>query len=342
MQNPWGDEQTQYFYELTPDKIFQAFDSIGLRSTGRCSTMFSMENRVYDVELQLPDTPKHRWEHHRIVKFYRPGRWSQEQIQEEHDFLNDLCEAEVPVIAPLALSDNQTLVKDSATELFFTLFPRVGGRTPDEFSLEQIPQVARFMARMHAVGSKKTALHRMSITPETYGLNHLDTLLSGRFMPNDLHAEYKATVESICQMTAPWFEETTFQRIHGDCHKGNILMTPEGATWLDFDDMLMGPCVQDMWLLIPGFEKPGIIRDTFLEAYESMFNFDYKSLRLIEPLRALRYIHFSSWIAKRWDDPVFPATFPHFNERGYWVEQLNDLKEQLHLIEQIAKGPSHL
>ena len=337
MHNPWGDEQTRYFYELTPDKIFKALQSQGVQTTGHCSTMFSMENRVYDVEFQFDKEPANRWEHHRILKFYRPGRWNQQQILDEHQFLADLDEAEVPVVKPEKFANGSTLALDEETGLYFTVFPRVGGRTPDEFSPDMLQQMGRFMARMHAVGKQRSANHRITINPDSYGANHLKKLLTPGVMPLDLHDPYKDVVMKIVDKTRKWFEESEIQRIHGDCHRANILLTPEGTKWIDFDDMLMGPCVQDMWLLIPGFEEPGHTRELFLEAYESMHPFDRKTLRLIEPLRALRFIHFSAWIAHRWQDPVFSATFPDFGTRPYWQEQITDLNEQLAKIESLQE-----
>ncbi len=328
MTTTWGNE-TQHFTNLTPDKIFQAVESTGLRCTGRCFTLYSMENRVYSVEIEAPEGGD-RWANYRVVKFYRPGRWSRAQIEDEHAFIADLKANEVPVVPALPVGNGSTV--GEAFGLYFAIFPRIGGRTPDEISLADLPIVARLMARMHNTGAERDAMHRLHIDPATYATANLKFLLDSKKIPMDLERPYRETVEAIVDTTADWFATAPKQRLHGDCHRGNLLWGNDGPFWIDFDDMVMGPPVQDMWLLIPGFEQPGIVRDTFLQAYEEMRAFDHKTLRLVEPLRALRYVHFAGWIAKRWQDPAFPDAFPDFGSWSYWAEQIGDLKEQLRKI----------
>jgi Ser/Thr protein kinase RdoA (MazF antagonist) len=333
----WGSAETQYFFELTPEKILDAVEASGFRVTGRCLTLNSMENRVYEVELELdegvqPKTPSERF---RIVKFYRPGRWTETQILEEHAFLKDLKESEIPAVAPLPFSDGRTLHRAGDLEIWYTVFPKVGGRSPDELKDDQLMQVGRLLGRMHNVGAAKPAPHRIELSPESYGIQNLKFLLDTNAVPVDVRARYQKVVESICDLTAPWFRETPNQRIHGDCHFGNLLWGGEAAFFVDFDDMVRGPCVQDFWLLIPGRDQESRRQmEVLLEGYEQMRAFDRNSLRLIEPLRALRFVHFNAWIAKRWQDPAFPRSFPEFGTPRYWQEQVADLEDQLQWITQ--------
>lgn len=329
-QYMWGDKETQFFYQLDPVTILDAVEHIGFETTGRCLTCNSMENRVYDVEIIVDESEIHTpSDAFRIVKFYRPGRWTKEQILEEHQFLLDLQGQEIPVIAPIE-RNGETLFKMEGVDIWFALFPKRGGRAPDEMNDSQLEQMGRLLARMHAVGRSRKAEHRIHITPESYGLQNLNFLLSSRSIPSHMERKYEALVKEICERAAPHFLHVHYQRIHGDCHLGNILWGSQGLQVFDFDDMLNGPPVQDIWLIVPGTEPEAIRqRNVLLDAYESMADFDWMSLKLIEPLRALRYIHFSAWIAKRWEDPAFKMAFPDFGNDLYWETQVNDLRIQL-------------
>jgi len=335
----WGQKDTQYFFELTPDRILDAVESVGIRCTGRSLALNSMENRVYEVEVEVEDRSrlKSPSEAFRIVKFYRPGRWSAAQIQEEHQFLVDLQENEIPVVAPLPFADGSTLKKIPDANIWYTVFPKIGGRSPEELDREQLERVGRLLARLHNVGAVRTATHRVAINPDTYGRSNLQYLLEHRMIPAEIEGAYADVVKQICDFSEPWFVEAESQRIHGDCHFGNLLWGPSGPFWVDFDDMVRGPCVQDVWLIMPGRdeyarEQLGIM----LDAYDQMRPFDRRTLRLIEPLRALRFVHFSAWIARRWADPAFPRVFSHFGTQRYWQEQLQDLQEQLRLIQGVG------
>jgi Ser/Thr protein kinase RdoA (MazF antagonist) len=330
----WGDKTTSFFYELTPGRILDAVEaSTGLRCTGRAMALNSMENRVYEIELELDEKPKNPSDRFVIAKFYRPGRWTREQIQEEHDFLSELQEDEIPVVAPKRLTDGATLHVMKEAPIWYAVFPKIGGRSPDELSDEQAAQVGRLLARLHNVGATKKAEHRLTLSPETYGLQNLKHLVDQNILPPDVKAAYVATVETICRITAPWFADTTAIRIHGDCHFGNLLSGRDSLFFVDFDDMVSGPPVQDIWLLTPGRDDYATrLREILLDAYETMRPFDRRTLRLVEPLRALRFVHFSAWIGRRWQDPAFPRAFPHFGTAKYWQDQLVDLKEQLALI----------
>lgn len=327
----WGSLETKFFYELTPDKILDAVETFGFRCTGRCNALNSMENRVYDVEIESES--KLKTDHHKIIKFYRPGRWSKEQIQEEHEFLNDLLEVDVPVIAPIKNSSGETISELAGMKIFFALFPKAGGRNPQELNDEQLPIVGRLLARMHNVGAIKEAKHRIKLTPDTYGRQSLSFLIQQNILPENIKDRYSFLVETICDKADRLFEKYPAQRVHGDCHFGNLLWSENSPFWVDFDDCVTAPAVQDLWLLFPGRDEYSVEQLTkLLRAYEQMREFDWESLELIEPLRALRMVHFSAWIGKRWEDPAFKRAFVEYGTVKYWNEQLSLLEEQLGII----------
>lgn len=325
----WGDQKTEFFFQLTPETILNAIDQIGFKTTGRVLTLNSMENRVYEIEV----SESRDKEYSIIAKFYRPGRWHKNQILDEHKFLLDLTEAEVPVIPPLVIG-GETLFKDETTQLEFALFPKKGGRAPDEMSFEQLEILGRQLARLHSVGKMEEAQHRLYLNPEIFGQQNLSYLVESKSIPAHIESLYENKVSQLIKLMTPLFKNIKTQRIHGDCHLGNIIYRDqEGMFFIDFDDMANGPCVQDIWLLVPGRDQEALVnREVFLEAYQSMNNFNYQELKLIEPLRALRYIHFTAWIAKRWEDPSFKQAFPYFGDESYWQKQLQDIEEQTNLI----------
>jgi len=333
----WGSSTTKYIFELTPDRVLDAVETSGIRCTGRCQSLNSFENRVYDVEIEWDGDEKPMpGENHRIVKFYRPGRWTREQILDEHAFLADLAAAEIPAVAPLEFSDGSTL-RTLESGIHYCLFSKIGGRAPDELDDEGLRRVGRLLARIHSVGRAREAKHRIRLSPGTYGIANLEYLLEKNLIPEEFRARYETAAREICVMTAPWFAETRVQRVHGDCHLGNLLQRsargPEGsADWffVDFDDMLMAPAVQDVWLLLPGRHRQKL--EVLLEGYEEIGEFDRTTLRLIEPLRALRFIHYTGWVARRWDDPAFPQAFPQFGTYRYWKDETEDLERQWHRI----------
>ena len=328
--------ETKFFFELTPERILQAVEASGIRCTGRVLPLNSMENRVYEVEIDVVDESaiKSPSERFRVVKFYRPGRWSKEQILEEHRFLRDLSDAEVPVVAPLPFASGETLHACPGVNIWYTVYPKMAGRIPDEFSDDDLAQLGRLLARLHATGTKRVAEHRIALTPETYGLQNLEYLLRHDVLPPDYRAKYEQVVREICTAITPWFEGIKKQRVHGDLHIGNLLSRPSGPILVDFDDMVVGPPVQDLWLILPGRDEDALRqREILVSAYEQMWDFDRSTLRLIEPLRALRFVHYATWVAKRWTDPAFPRAFPQFGSDRYWGEQVNDLYEQLAIIQ---------
>ncbi len=332
----WGNSTTEYFFELTPERVLDAVERAGILCTGRCLTLNSFENRVYEVEIESESPVDARAPgNRRVVKFYRPGRWSQAQILEEHAFLAELVAQEIPVVEPLAFPDGSTLQRlDSG--IFYTLFPKVGGRAPDELNDEALRRIGRLIARIHQVGRARAAPNRIELNPRTYGLANLDTLLSRDLVPMEFRDRYESAARDICAKTEPWFKETRSQRIHGDCHLGNLLFgnatTGSELNWflVDFDDFCMGPPVQDLWLLLPGRDRQKL--ELLLEGYEEIGEFDRSTLRLIEPLRALRFIHYTGWVARRWDDPAFPQAFPQFGSYRYWKDETEDLERQWNRI----------
>ena len=329
--------ETKYFFGLTPESILSAVEAFGFRCTGRVTQLNSMENRVYEVEVEIEDDslPRTARERFRIVKFYRPGRWSREQILEEHEFLLDLDAREVPVIIPLRDPDGSTLRTLPNLEIHVALFPKLGGRSPDELTMDTAEWLGRLIARMHSVGVAKKAEYRIALTPEVYGIQNLKYLLDAKLIPGELAPAYKGVVESICSFSEPLFRNTPLERIHGDLHFGNILWASQGPFLVDFDDMVRGPAVQDLWLILPGRGKDAQrLSEFLLSGYEQIRAFDRSSLALIEPLRALRFIHFSAWIGRRWNDPAFQRAFGHYGTPSYWAEQLADLRDQLAVMQE--------
>lgn len=322
-QHPLADQ----FHRLTPDDVFDAVELGGQRCTGRFIILNSYENRVYQLELEDGTMV--------VGKFYRPGRWSREAILQEHAFIAELAADELPVVPPLELEPGSTV--GEVQGILFSLFPRVGGRAPEELTDQQLRVLGRLVARMHNVGASGEAPARPELTPETYGRDNLALLTDRGLVHEQARAAYAASVEALLQRIEPWFVHVPRHRIHGDCHLGNLLWTPGGPVFLDFDDMRTGPAVQDVWMLVPSADAEGARqRDVFLDAYVEFRAFDPAWLRLVEPLRALRYIHYATWIARRWQDPFFRKTFVHFGTQQYWEREIQDLREQIARIDQVA------
>lgn len=326
-----------HFYSLTPEAMLDAVEraldskSTGVRATGRCLALNSMENRVYDIELDDNS--------HVVTKFYRPGRWSREAILDEHKFIAELADNEVPAVKPLTLASGSTLdVSDDG--IFFAVFPKARGRILQELDDNQLSQIGRLLGRLHNVGSKSDAPHRLRLTPETYGTRSLEYLENSDLVVPSLLPRYKQVVTEIIEHVTPLFEGVKTQRVHGDCHLGNVLwQVPQGMTehsqafFLDFDDLVVAPAVQDIWMVVRGRgDEADRQRDVLIRGYEQMREFNYDELRLVEPLRALRIIHYAAWIARRWEDPSFKNAFPDFGSQKYWVEELQTLDEQLDII----------
>lgn len=332
-QNVWGDEQTQFFYSLTPDHVLNAIEALGLKTTGRVMQLNSMENRVYEIEIALDKDSDNPSDHFKIMKFYRPGRWSKETIQDEHDFLFDLVDHEIQAIAPIKFKGESIFKSEDG--LWYSLFPKKGGRLADEWTPPLLKQMGRLLARLHNIGAVKKAQHRLSLNIETYGIKNLEYLLSSDIIPREYRQTYETLVKQICTMSEPLFNGIKYQRVHGDCHHGNTLLnSTQGAFLIDFDDMVNAPRVQDIWMVIPGRDEYAKdLQNILLDAYETMAEFDYRELKLIETLRSLRMVHFTSWIAHRYQDEAFKRAFPNFGTNQYWEKELHDFREQISYIQ---------
>ncbi len=314
--------QTTPYSNLDPDFILKAIESVGFLCNGSLLALNSYENRVYQVGIE--EAPP------MIAKFYRPLRWSDAAILEEHQFALELAEHEVPVVAPWCSPAQQTLHEYQGHR--FALFPRWGGRALELDSLEQLAWMGRFIGRLHAVGACKSFQHRHSIDVQSYGYVPYRFLLEQNFIPGFLKEKYCSTVESVLQKVEMRFKEAgtlTKIRLHGDMHVGNVLWRDEGPHIVDLDDCMMGPAVQDIWMLLSGDEEQMSMQlDTILSGYREFHDFHSRELHLIEALRALRMLHYSAWLARRWEDPAFPINFPWFNTPHYWQEQLYNLQDQ--------------
>jgi Ser/Thr protein kinase RdoA (MazF antagonist) len=312
------------FDRLTPQIILEAIESAGYRTTGEYSQLNSYENRVFDIKLEVsrdaPD-PTERV----IAKFYRPNRWSAETIHDEHEFLADLQQEGIPAIAPLPLRSGRTTINFEGYEL--ALFPKVLGRMPDEFLPGQLKQVGRTLARIHNVGARKPALHRPTLNAKTYGWDVLSRLEP--YVYPELWARYEDTCIVILEHLEDALDETEYIRIHGDCHKGNLLHSGKEFYFVDFDDFVNGPVVQDFWMLLSGSlqddESANFEQDEICSGYEELRDIP-DEWHLFEPLRGLRIIHYASWIAQRWNDPFFKRIFPAFTTYNYWTDELNRLE----------------
>lgn len=318
---------------LTPEAVLDAVESLGLYCDGRQLTLNSYENRVYQAGVEDSQPV--------IAKFYRPGRWSDAQILEEHAFAAELAEAEIPVVAPLAF-DGKTLHTHAGFR--FALFPRRGGRAPELEDPEVLQWMGRFLARIHVVGSQKNFDERPALDPVTFGFEPRDWLLAHGFIPADLRDAWTSTAQHALDAIARCYEAAgnfATLRLHGDCHSGNVLWTDGGPHFVDFDDARSGPAVQDLWMLLPG--DPALIPQAWkhlLEGYEQFRDFDDNELHLVEALRTLRLLHYSYWLARRWDDPAFPAAFPWFNTQKYWQDRILELREQLALMQEAPLRPA--
>lgn len=332
MNSPHPDELRDFF-ALTPERVLAAVESFGVRCTGRWFALNSMENRVYEVELDVdPELPKHQ--RFLIAKFYRPHRWSREQILEEHQFLHDLLEREIPVAAPLRDGAGESIHLLEGTQIQCAVFPRLQGRSPDELNEEDLPWLGRLLARMHTIGALREARHRLPLTVDTYGWQNIEFLLSQDLVDREVRSGYERVARRACELIEPRLKGLPVQRIHGDCHLSNVIQTPEGPALVDFDDMVVGPVVQDVWLLVPGRDADARYhRELLIEAYEQFRPFSREQLEIIECFRTLRFIHYAAWLARRWQDPAFQRVFPFFAAPGFWARHVGELEEQVGVLE---------
>jgi Ser/Thr protein kinase RdoA (MazF antagonist) len=317
----------EVFHRLTPEAVLSAVEVGGRRCTGRFNVLNSFENRVYMLELEDGS-----WI---VGKFYRPGRWSRETILSEHAFLSELSAEEIEVAAPIEIAPGETL--SEVKGILYAVFPRVRGRIPQEFNDEEIRILGRLLARVHNVGARRPAPARLSLDAATYGSANLKYLLDHDLIAPDARDAYAATVRVLLDRIRFHFTDVPVHRIHGDCHPGNLVWTSTGPAFLDFDDVANGPAVQDVWMLVPSYDDEGRRqRGVLIEAYRQFRGFSSEWLRLVEPLRALRYIAYSTWIARRWGDPAFRRTFLWFGTPQYWHKEILDLREQIARIDHEA------
>lgn len=322
-----ADDSTLAFTGLQPDDIFETLDELGFMCNGRFLALNSYENRVYKIGLENND--------HIVVKFYRPGRWSDAAIHEEHTFTEELAQKEIPVVAPLSI-DGQTLFHSGPFRL--AVYPCRGGRAPELDDLDQLQQLGRLVARIHLVGETADFANRPQIDVESYGTSSCDYLLDEEFIPDEMRDAYSSVAELVIDGVGQSgdrsgaFEEL---RLHADFHPGNVLVAAEHFHIVDLDDARSGPAVQDLWMFLSGDRDEQTPQLTaLLRGYEEFRRFDARELHLIEALRSLRIMHYAAWLARRWGDPAFKQAFPWFDTRRYWDEHVLDLREQVALMQE--------
>jgi Ser/Thr protein kinase RdoA (MazF antagonist) len=316
---------------LTPDVVLDAMEAAGFRGDGRLQALGSYENRVYQV--MRDDEPAV------VVKFYRPGRWSDAQIAEEHAFVLALAEREIPAVAPL-ITQGRTL--HTAAGFRFAVYEKRGGRPPELDRDEVLVWLGRYLARIHTVGAGAPFASRPALSVESFGDRPRAFLLDGGWLPEDLREAYATVSAQALDGVRRAFARAgavASLRLHGDVHAGNVLWSVgaagTGPHFVDFDDARMGPAVQDLWMLLSGDrEMMEQQMRKILEGYEQFRPFDRRELHLVEALRTLRLIHYAAWIAERWDDPAFPAAFPWFNTQRYWQDRILELREQVALLDE--------
>jgi Ser/Thr protein kinase RdoA (MazF antagonist) len=320
-------ENKHPFQTLTPEFIMDSVESQGFRCDCRTLALNSYENRVYQVGIDEGEPL--------IAKFYRPDRWSDGQIMEEHRFCFSLEEQELPVVAPWRNAAGESLFSHGGFR--FALYPRQGGRAPEFDNLDNLLILGRMLGRIHAIGALQRFEERPLLDIRSFGYESV-ALIREQFMPDEYRESYIALTELLLQRITAILAEAgpiRFIRVHGDCHAGNILWRDDAPHFVDFDDARMAPAVQDLWMMLSGDRSRQTAQlEALIMGYSEFRDFNPAELRLVEALRTLRMLHYSAWLARRWDDPLFPATFPWFNSMHYWGEQILELREQLALLDE--------
>lgn len=312
------------FTSLSPDLILDGIESIGLQVDSGLLALNSYENRVY----QFHDENRIKY----VTKFYRPQRWTEKQIQEEHDFAFEQQENELPMVAPLKFS-GQSLFNFKGYH--FAIYPCRGGRIFEVDNLDQLEWMGRFVGRIHAVASKKEFEHRPNYSTDESLFEARKIIEDSEFVPQYLHTSFFTILDQVIDVAAEQYQPKNAIRLHGDCHAGNILWTDDGPHFVDLDDCRMGPAIQDLWMMLSGDRQQQTLQlDTLLMGYEEFHEFDAKEFALIESLRTMRVVNYMAWLCKRWKDPAFPHSFPWFNTQKYWEEQVLMLKEQMSALQQ--------
>lgn len=325
---PDESSETHVYAGLTPDRIIDAVEAQGYPSDARILALNSYENRVYQVgQDQGPPL---------IAKFYRPERWSDEQILEEHRFILELWELDIPVVPPLQNASGQSLFYFEGFRL--ALFPRQGGHAPELDHMQNLVVLGRFLGRIHAAGQQRPFQFRPRVDVKSYGVDSFHFLRENNFIPMELEQAYTSLAEDLIARVEQIFDQVNYAsiRLHGDCHPGNILWREERPHFVDFDDARSGPAVQDLWMLLSGDrEQQSIQMQNLLRGYDQFCEFNLAELRLVESLRTLRIMHYAAWLARRWDDPAFPMNFPWFNTQRYWSQHILELREQLAALNEL-------
>ena len=315
------------FSRLDPDTIINSIESLDYISDSRILALNSYENRVYQVGIE-DETPI-------IAKFYRPDRWTDEMIKEEHAYTLELANAEISVVAPLVIN-NETLF--SYEDYRFSIYPRFGGYAPELDNPDHLLQLGRILAQIHNIGDIKDFETRPTINIDEFAIKPVRYLLENNFIPMDLETAYSTLNDDLIIRIKRCFEQAGHYkslRLHGDCHHGNVLTRDEKFYIVDFDDSRTGPAVQDLWMFLSGDRNYMTARlNDFMEGYTEFRDFDPRELHLLEALRTLRLIYYSAWLAQRWNDPAFPIAFPFFNSQRYWEDQILSLREQASLMEE--------
>jgi Ser/Thr protein kinase RdoA (MazF antagonist) len=322
-------DETDLFLTLTPERVLDAVEAAGVAVRPLCYPLNSFENRVYEVELE---------DRSRVVaKFYRPQRWSAARILEEHRFLAELDAAEIPVAPAKPFPSGSTLA--TIDGIHYSLFERKGGRAPDELTAPLAERLGMLVARLHLVGARRPDADRLRLTSDEYLRGELDWLERDRILPTRLAARFLGAARAIADAYDRASAGATFLRIHGDLHLGNLLERDGELRLLDFDDMMIGPAVQDLWLALSGRDAHTEgLRHRFLAGYERFRLFDPAELALVEPLRGLRMARYAAWLARRWHDPIFPRNWPHFGTEEGWERETIDLEEQAGLVARLERG----
>ncbi len=318
--------ESKHPYEaLTPDCIIDAVESQGFLSDARILGLNSYENRVYQVGIE-DSSPM-------IAKFYRPERWRDEQIVEEHNYTLYLAELEIPVVAPWKNQQDETLFTHAGFR--FALYPRQGGHAPELDQWDNLTVIGRFLGRVHAASNDTLFATRPDVSIDSYGADSVRFLLENNFLPAELEQAYQSLCTDLLNRIEIRFTETAYTpiRLHGDCHPGNILWRDDSPHFVDFDDARNGPAVQDLWMLLSGDRDQQTAQlQKLIAGYRQFCDFNRAELNLVESLRTLRIMQYSAWLARRWDDPAFPLNFPWFNTQRYWSNHILELREQLALL----------
>jgi len=320
--------ETTAFGHLGPHDMLDAVESVGYRCDGRLLALNSYENRVYQVGIE-DQAPL-------VAKFYRPGRWSDEAILEEHHFSLELAALELPVVAPQADPESRTLHHHGPFRL--ALYPRRGGRAPDLERPDHLEQLGRLLARIHNLGAVEPFVHRPTLEVQHFAVDSYRYLLEAGIIPPELELPYRSLAEDLIEQVYACYQragEVAHIRLHGDCHPGNILWTDAGPHIVDLDDARMGPAMQDLWMILSG-DRPHMTAALadLLEGYTQFRDFDPRELHLVEALRTLRMMHYAAWLARRWNDPAFPRSFTWFNTERYWADHILELREQMAALQE--------